>query len=594
MIDVDALFDEACSLHQRGLLEDSASKCNEVLIAQPQHADAHHLLGIIATQSGDFLRASEHFAKATANNPSRPAFHANLGLALQKLSRFEEALISLGIAIALKPDYAEAYYNRGIVLQRLRQPDDAIAHFDQAILLKPNYFQAYSNRGIALTDLQRNAEAVSSFDRAIAILPNYAEAYCNRGKALHAMGFFEAAVGSCDHAIRLRGNFAEAHFNRGVSLRALGQVTEAIASYDSAIAIKSDYAEAHYNRGNAMKDIKRLDAAIESFDRAIAIDPSNVEANWNKGFTLLLKGDFEQGLRLYEWRWQKKDGRKPRPFGEETRWQGRESLIGKSILVYSEQGLGDTIQFSRYLSLLNQAGADVLFAPQKCLQALMKTLKPGYRLIDEISPNLEFDFHSPLLSLPLAFATDLTNIPGDTPYLSASESRVEQWKTTIGSEGFRIGICWHGSSADVDSGRSFPIRHFKSISNIEGVRLISIQKGEGVAQLANLGSDMNLETLGDAFDAGPDAFIDTAAVMKHCDLVITADTSVGHLAGALGVPVWVVLNYAPDWRWMLDRSDSPWYPTMRLFRQPQAGDWNTPFVEMEQEFRNLLRNAARR
>lgn len=588
MKDVDALYDEACSLHQRGVLEDSASKCHEILVAQPNHSDANHLLGIIAAQSGDFLRASEFFARAIADNPTRPAYHANLGLALQKLNRFDEALVSLGHAISLKQDYAEAFYNCGIVLQQLKLLDDAIAHFDRAILFKPNYFQAYSNRGIALTDLQRNAEAFSSFDQAIAIRPNYAEAYCNRGKALYAMGHFEAAVESCDHAIRLRENFAEAHFNRGVALKALGQVTEAIASYDCAIAIKSDYAEAHYNRGNAMKDSKRLDAAIESFDRAIAIDPNYVEANWNKGFTLLLKGDFQQGLHLYEWRWQKKDGRKLPAVGEKPRWLGHESLSGKSILVYSEQGLGDTIQFSRYLSLLNQADARVLFAPQKCLQSLMKTLKSDYQWVEEVSPNLEFDFHCPLISLPLAFGTDLTSIPCETPYLSASESRVEQWKTKIGSEGFRIGICWHGSSSIVDAGRSFPIRHFESISNVEGVRLISIHKGAGLAQLANLPPGMKLESLGDAFDAGPDAFMDTAAVMKHCDLVITSDTSVGHLAGALGVPVWVVLNYIPDWRWMLDRTVSPWYPSMRLFRQPQAGDWNTPFVEMEQAIRKLV------
>jgi tetratricopeptide (TPR) repeat protein len=357
-MDIDALFYEACLLHRRGLLAESASLCDSILKLQPHYCDASHLSGIIAVQSGAYLKAAEFFANAVADDAKHPAYHSNLGLALQKLNRLDEALASLNSAISLKPDYAEAFYNRGIVLQQLDQPNAAIDDYDRALFLKPDYFQAYSNRGIALTVLRRNAEAVASFDQALVVKPNYVEAYSNRGKALLEMEHFEAAIESCDQAIRLKHDYAEAHFNRGIALKALGQLVDAIASYDRAIAIRSTYAEAHYNRGNALQGLKCLDSAIESFDRAIAIDPDYIEANWNKGFTLLLNGEFRKGLSLYEWRWKKKDGRKLPYLGSKPRWQGNESLNGKSIFVYAEQGLGDTIQFCRYLSMLKETGAN--------------------------------------------------------------------------------------------------------------------------------------------------------------------------------------------------------------------------------------------
>jgi hypothetical protein len=261
-------------------------------------------------------------------------------------------------------------------------------------------------------------------------------------------------------------------------------------------------------------------------------------------------------------------------------WLGREPLSGKSIFVHAEQGLGDVIQFSRYIACLNELGAKVLFAPRANLKALMQGLDGVHEIVDEDNEKLEFDYHVPLLSLPLAFQTDLPTIPAKISYLGVAQDRVALWRQRLGDHGFKIGICWQGSKNKIDAGRSFPVSKFHALAQTANVRLISLHKGEGEAQLADLPPDMRVESLGDDFDAGADAFLDTAAVMKCCDLVITSDTSIAHLAGALGVKTWLALQYVPDWRWLLDRDDSPWYPTMRLFRQKTPGDWDGVFAQM--------------
>jgi hypothetical protein len=242
--------------------------------------------------------------------------------------------------------------------------------------------------------------------------------------------------------------------------------------------------------------------------------------------------------------------------------------------------LGDTIQFCRYLPLLVKAGAKVLFAPHEKLRRLVSTVSDDIEIVDVDDRDLDFDYHVPLMSLPLAFRTTLESVPSDCPYLFAQPDRVTHWRDRLGSEGFKIGICWQGSRNKIDFGRSFPLSLFEGLSKIEGVRLVSLHRGDGEAQLADLPDGMVVETLGEDFDAGAEAFLDTAAVMHCCDLVITSDTAVAHLAGALGVRTWVALKYVPDWRWMLDREDSPWYPTMRLFRQGSRGDWPSVFDDM--------------
>jgi hypothetical protein len=285
--------------------------------------------------------------------------------------------------------------------------------------------------------------------------------------------------------------------------------------------------------------------------------------------------EIEEGWRLYEWR--KKltllsDGDDPKPV-----WDGVESLSGKTILVVWEQGFGDTIQFCRFVSFLCAKAEKVLFAPHKRLMGLMKGFHENVAIVDRDDPALRFDFQISLLSLPRIFMGSLADVAGQRPYLFAQPDRLHQWREALGKSGFRIGVCWQGSAGDIDVGRSFPLSQFQPLCELPNVRLISLHKGDGETQLQGLPQGMEVETLGELFDDGPDAFLDTAAVMMSCDLIITSDTAVAHLAGALGVRTWVALKYVPDWRWFRDREDSPWYPSMRLFRQDAVGDWDGVF-----------------
>jgi hypothetical protein len=293
----------------------------------------------------------------------------------------------------------------------------------------------------------------------------------------------------------------------------------------------------------------------------------------------LLTGHLEEGFIEFEWRWKTKnlDQEAIHRNYNKPIWSGQESIRDKTIFVYAEQGLGDTIQFCRYIKMLSDAGVRVLLEVQAALVNLMQSLNCVDEWVSKGQEPPEFDFHCPIMSLPLALKTDLSNIPSRRRYLSAESRRMEIWRKQIGEDGFRVGICWQGSTGKLDAGRSFPLAQLQSLAQIPGLRLISLHKGAGEEQLQGLPEGMRVETPGPHFDVGHDAFLDTAAVMKCCDLVITSDTAVAHLAGALGVRTWVALKYVPDWRWLLDRDDSPWYPTMRLFRQQSHGDWDGVF-----------------
>jgi Flp pilus assembly protein TadD len=436
--------------------------------------------------------------------------------------------------------------------------------------------------------LERGVELIG---KAIAINPKAAAAYGNCAAFLSQLKRYEEALACYDRAIALKPDFAEAYSNRGNALKQLGRLDEALASYDRAIALKPDFADAYSNRGNALKQLGRLDEALASYDHAIALKLDSADARFNKGLCLLLTAQFDHGWHDYE-------ARKTRPEAVAEGyypplpwplWLGQEDTAAKTLLISAEQGLGDTLQFCRYLKLLEGRGALVIFAVQRRLRSIVATLSPTIKVIAQgETPPASVDFHCPLLSLPLTFGTRLDTIPADVPYLSAEPERVERWKRRLGSDGFKIGIAWQGHPGKVDVGRSFIASDFFTIGRIAGVRLISLQKGQGVEQLAQLPAGMTVETLGEDFDAGPDAFLDSAAAIANLDLVITSDTAIAHLAGALARPAWVALQHVPEWRWLLDRADSPWYPTLRLFRQATRGDWKGVFRAMEFQLADRL------
>jgi tetratricopeptide (TPR) repeat protein len=542
---------------------------------------------------GNFRLCSEDFqlAKTRGFGDRMPKPAASLaeaaricqeGNALQSLKRWYEAIAIYNKALVLKPDYAEAYNNRGVALKELKQLDEAIASYDKAIALKPDYAAAYSNRGNALKDLKRLDEALASYDKAIALKPDYARAYSNRGVALNDLKRFSEAIASCDKAIALNPAYAEAYNHRGNALKNLKRLDEAIVSYDNAIALKPDYAEAFGNRGNALKDLKRLDDALASYDNAIALKPDYADASWNKALAYLRTRRFDVGWRDYEARKRKKMPVANRTYAKPL-WLGDSDISGKRILVHWEQGLGDTIQFCRYIKMLEDAGATVIFAPQTSLKVLMRSLAAKAQLADADDPTLSFDFHCPLMSLPLAFKTDLATIPRAKNYLSALDDKVMTWAHRLGEKTKpRVGVVWSGSAENaVDDDRSIELEIFRQVFD-ERFQFVSLQKDVRDKDKAWL-ENAKIPYFGDALDD----FTDTAALCHVMDLVISVDTSVAHLAAALGKAVWVLLPWFADWRWMLDRDDSPWYPSMRLFRQKIRGDWDGVFQRIEQELRSL-------
>jgi tetratricopeptide (TPR) repeat protein len=474
-------------------------------------------------------------------------------------------------------------------MKQVASADEELALLDRIIALDPGNAVALMNRGAALHKLRRLHEALASIDRAIALSPDNASAFNSRGHVLRDMNRLDEALASYDQAIALRPNYAESLKNRGTVLLQLLRLEEAEASFDRAIALKPNFAEAYNNRGSTLHYLKRLDKAVASFDRAIALRPGFTNAVYNRGLSRLLAGNFREGWADYEWRLKSK-GFWGMPCTVNARiWEG-EDLAGRSIAIYAvEQGLGDVIQFARYLPFLVQRKAKVtLLAPAKLIR-LLRSLLSGIEVVTSMDGRGPFDFHCALMSLPFVFGTELSSIPNDVPYVRAERELVTRWKNELGDHGFKVGIGWQVGVSQ-DSSRSIPLAEFVPLSRVPNVRLISLQKKHGLDQLTGLPARIRVENLGDKFDSGPDAFIDTAAVMANLDLIITADISIAHVAGALGRPTWVGLKYVPDWRWLLDREDCPWYPTMRLFRQETDGDWKFAFSRIERELRSLTDN----
>jgi tetratricopeptide (TPR) repeat protein len=618
MTELGDSFRRAVALHQRGQFADADRLYREILRQRPNHFDALHLLGVIALQTGRTERGVQLIGKAVRLNGNAPAAHNNLGNGLRDLKRLIEAVASYDKAITLKPDYAEAHYNRGNALRDLHRHDAAIASYDKAISLTPAHPDAHNNRGLALRALNLHAESVASFEKAIALKPGYAEAHTNRGTALHDLKRYEEAVASFDKAIALQPDFAEAHGNRGVSLQELRRPEEAIASLDKAIALQPDFAEAHGNRGNALRDLqrhveaiasydraiaqrpdyveaysnrgaalqdmKRHDEAAASFDKAIALRPDYAEAYWNQSLCQLQMGHYERGWRLYEWRKKKEVPLGNRPLSQPL-WLGEQDIAGKTLFLHWEQGFGDTIQFCRYAKLAEQHGARVIMEVQPPLRRLLPRLSPTIQVIDPSETPAGFDYHCPLLSLPLAFGTTLETIPSEPCYLRADTGLRALWSARLPpTTRPRAGIVWSGSSTNRND-------HNRSISLEMLLPLIDCPAGWFCLQKEVRETDAELSRGISGFTLFRDAlsdFSDTAALIDLMDLVITVDTSVAHLAAAMGKPVWILLPFNPDWRWLLNRDDSPWYPSVRLFRQQKSGDWAGVIDRVKTELNFLI------
>jgi tetratricopeptide (TPR) repeat protein len=511
------------------------------------------------------------------------------GVALWNGGRRQEAIAALDAALRRNPDFPEALCMGGYVLADSGKREAAFEFYRRALGLKVDLPVAWSNLGKLLFEDKRYAEALDSLDAALGLKPRDADLWNSRAGALRKLGRLVESAAAAREALRLKPRFAEAALNLGTALLKLDRCDEALAAYEAANEAQPGYDAALNGQALALRSLGRLDEAGVAFESAIRL--GNCEAVSNAGCLALSLGDFEHGWEGYEARWLEGKSLAEALGARFPNWRGP-GRAGERVLVMNDHGLGDTIQFCRYLSLMAAAGAEPTFLCPPRLHRLLSSIA-GIRLVAQHDADERFEAQIAISSLPHAFRTRLDNIPASVPYLAPEPERAQKWSARIGAEGFKIGVVWQGNpNPEVDMSRSAPLAAFAPLAAVSGVRLISLQKGYGVEQLADLPAGMRVETLGDDFDAGPDAFVDTAAAMAALDLVVTCDTSVAHLAGALARPTWVALKSDAEWRWLRDRNDSPWYPTLRLFRQTRRGVWSDVFAAMAVQLETLVRSVG--
>ena len=600
--DAQRLFADAVNLHRAGRLKECVTKYRQALQGLPQAAEIHHNLGVALKGLGKLDQAMACYRQALTLAPDYADAHNSLGNALCDLGRLEEAVTSFQHAIHLVPTAAAAHNNLGTALLDLGQPQAAADAFRQAIACQPDYAEAHNNLGAALADLHRDQDALACYDQALALEPRHPRAWGNRAAILLRLGRVEDAVAAARQAVQLApkaapslntlGNALQAaddlsaaaeayaqavqaaphlpelHDNLGNVLGQLGRSAQAEACCRHALKLAPDFAKAHNNLGTALKDQGKRQDAEACFRRALELAPHMPAAHTNLGMSLLYHGDFAAGWREFEWRWG--TGKLSAPAFAQPRWQG-EDIAGKTILLTAEQGLGDSLQFARFAQPIAALGARVILQVQPSLVRLLATIPGVAQTIASDQAPPPFDVHLPLMSVPLVLGTTLDTIPAAMPYLHAPHAVAQD------GPGRKIGLVWAGdprphdlAANAADQRRSVPLADLNPVLQVPGCRFFSLQMGAARQQTAALPAPLRpIDLMADVCD-----FSDTAARVAGLDLIIAVDTSVAHLAAAMGKPVWLLSRYDGCWRWLADRPDSPWYPTLRLFRQSQPGDWN--------------------
>jgi tetratricopeptide (TPR) repeat protein len=622
------LLQDGLDLHRRGGVTDAAARYAQILKFEPKNVDALCLLGVAYGELGRSAEAVKLFRKAIKVAPKHAAAHNLLGGALKQLGRTDEALASFDRAIAQQADFIDAYVNRADLLIALNRPAEAVGTYDRALAIRPNFFQGWCNRGVALDMMGRHEEAIASYDRAIALRADLTAAHANRGNALAALGRHQAAVDSFDRALAIKPDFAEVHLNRGNSLARLNRREEALASYDRALAIRPDIPEAEFARGAVFRDQTRFEDAVRCFDRAIELNrnsavrglyhmyraealnqlgrfsealldverslhfaPDDDQVLFGVSLIELLHGRWREAWPKYERRIALKVGI-PEGFSAPAWpvWRG-ESLKDELLVLRCEQSFGDHVQFSGLAAHLAKLGYRIALWTNSSLEPLLKSVPGVEYVVSDFKAlrGVERVRWISIISVLGILGITPETVPQTTPFLAAQPDRVAAWRERLAAHGFKIGISWQGSA--VNARRSIPLREFGMLCDIPGVRMISLQKGFGVEQIPTVEFADRIEMLGPSFDEGGGAFLDTAAIMMNLDLVITCDTAMVHIAGALGRPTFLGLMHVPEWRWLLDRDDCPWYPTVRLFRQKSPGDWRDVFTRIASAVSELAQHS---
>jgi tetratricopeptide (TPR) repeat protein len=596
----EALHSLAISLADKGDFVEAESYFTKLLGLQPRLADVHYNFGNAKLGQGEVTSAIACYEQAIALQPACAAYHFNLAHALQRLGRLQEAAHEFQQAARIAPDDFDATYNLGIVLHELKEFAHAADAFRHALALKPDLPQAMSNLAAALQGLDDYDGAASLLRRALEFDVNLAEAHGNWGGHLWRQGDLASAKRSCLRAIELNPNLPGAHGNLGHVLFDEGDYRGALDAYDQSLALKPDAvtkattsSPRRWNRGdliNAFDACHRTgaDFATAEYRRALATKSNCVELLYYVGLLHLLHGDFAAGWHNYEYRWQTKVLRNARRDFTQPQWLGQ-PIDRARLLLHAEQGLGDTLQFIRYVPMVAARGAKVILeVPPELRRLVEHTLGSAVQIVTRGSRLPDFEWHSPLMSLPLVFRTDLASIPAQFPYLKTDpqfSAELTQHFASPDKTGLHVGLVWSGSSRHTrDPQRSIALAQLASLTEIRGATFYSLQKGPAAKDLLNMPIDLNLIDLSGYLND----FADTAAALANLDLLVTVDTAVAHLAGALGKPVWILLTHNPDWRWLLEREDSPWYPTARLFRQSVAGDWASVIDRVHYELRQLV------
>jgi tetratricopeptide (TPR) repeat protein len=582
-----SLFEAGLRLLKAGQSAEAEKCARQALAIDDGHADSLHLMGLLCFASKQHDLAIQWFAQAIRQNPNVADYFSNLGTVLQHERRYDEAAKSFDRALVLKPDLAGTWYRLGEVLLRQKREDEALLSFGQALKFDPKYREAVNTSALLHFEAGRYHEAISCFDRSLEIDPAQAGAFHLKGICQLRLQRFTEALANCTKALELAPDHPEVSNNVGLVLQRLARNEEALGYFDKAIALKPQFALAFNHRGTSLSELRRFDEALASFASAIAIDPEYADAHWNRALLQLLLGDFAGGWAAREW------GRKSKAVGFVDRqftqpiWLGEAPIAGKTILLHSDEGLGDTIQFCRYATMVAKLGAQVILEVQDIVQPLLCGIEGVSLCLPKTGVVLpDFDLHCPLSSLPLAFGTRLQTIPAAVSYLpAAAEARVRAWQDRLGAhDKLRVGLVWSGNPAHGnDRNRSMSLRTLSPILDMDA-RFVSLQKDVRPDDRAALLEQTAIIDLTDHLSD----FAETAALMSCLDLVITVDTSVAHLAGALGRPTWILLPYTPDYRWLLDRNDSPWYPTARLFRQNGSRDYASVLECVRAELQNRI------
>jgi tetratricopeptide (TPR) repeat protein len=573
------LMQWAVQCHTAGRLDEAEAIYRQILSRHPNDPDALHLLGIVAGQRGNAAMAVELISRAIAVRPSAAYFNS-LGECYRRMGQPDRAAINFRRSLELDPLSVDALNKLGGVEKEMGDSASAIARFRQSVELKPEFADSYTRLGQALRESGHLEQAIVAFKEAARLQPDRAEAQSNLGVCLMESDRLDEAISTLRKAISLKPEFAGVHANLANALIKVGRFDEAIRANQRAVELNPSDSELHNNLGVSLAHNHCLDDAIAAYQIALQLKPENAQAHVNLAVALLLKGDLKQGFVEYEWRW-KIPRRDIFPIRSASpNWNG-DDVRGRTILLLFEQGFGDSIQFIRYAPHLAERGANIIVTCPTELAHLFQAVEGVKKVVsaeNEVPPH---DLQCPLASLPRLFGTTLESIPNRIPYLRPDPARSAKWKEKLRSQinAIRVGLAWAGRKDQTnDLARSMHLKQFAPLAKLRQVTFVSLQKGYAAAQSVHAPVGMDLLD----FTEGINDFADTAARIDNLDLVISVDTATAHLAAAMGKPVWLLLSFSADWRWLLNKNDSPWYPTMRLFRQKRFGDWDEVITRVAQ------------